>query len=169
MCGCFFLCSRAYRVRGRVHSLQSKCYTRHHNGDGWRRSRAWRQVQEFVCSHRPRRSFLQEHPEHRHATGSLWLLGPPRAPSLRQPRSPTRPPRAGRKYCFASPVAISANRNYVVSYFSPSGYVSLDGSFFASDHVSGILTSPSSVFAAGNASSGSNSHVHISESGLQCE
>ena len=45
----------------------------------------------------------------------------------RRRRSPTRPPPAGRRSTFATPVAITAGTTYVASYFAPNGHYSVTG------------------------------------------
>jgi len=54
---------------------------------------------------------------------------------------------------FASPVAVTAGTEYVVSYFAPNGHYSKTAGFFASDYVNGPLSAPSGangVYAYGN-------------------
>jgi hypothetical protein len=49
----------------------------------------------------------------------------------------------------ATPVTLTANTIYVASYHSD-GFYSADSNYFASDHVSGSLTAPSSASSGGN-------------------
>jgi hypothetical protein len=51
---------------------------------------------------------------------------------------------------FATPVAISANTTYVVSYFAPAGHYADTSNYFASGADSGVLHAPSSASSGGN-------------------
>jgi hypothetical protein len=57
---------------------------------------------------------------------------------------------------FAKPVDVSANTNYVISYFAPKGRYSSDSNYFKSDRTNGPLTAPKSgngTYAYGSKSS----------------
>jgi hypothetical protein len=51
---------------------------------------------------------------------------------------------------FTTPVAITANTTYVVSYFAPSGHYSGDNDYFATAFTNGNLTAPSTSASGGN-------------------
>ncbi len=50
---------------------------------------------------------------------------------------------------FATPVSLTANTIYVASYHT-GGFYSADDNYFATDHVNGVLTAPSSTSSGGN-------------------
>jgi len=51
---------------------------------------------------------------------------------------------------FATPISISANTLYTASYHTYVGYYSASPNYFTTDHVSGVLTAPSSSSVGGN-------------------
>ena len=77
-----------------------------------------------ACGSRPsrrlrhRRPVLQGHRQHRHPRRARCGARSGAAPGPGRP-SPTRPPPAGRRVTFATPVAVTAGQTYVVSYTAP--------------------------------------------------
>jgi hypothetical protein len=78
--------------------------------------------------------------------GSLWTS----AGSLLTSATFTNETQSGwQTVIFANPISVSANTTYVASYQS-NGFYAVDSNYFGTDHVSGLLTAPSSTASGGN-------------------
>lgn len=72
-------------------------------------------------------------------SGSLWTISGTRLVTV----TFTGETASGwQQMLFSSPVAISANTTYVVSYFAPNGRYANNADYFSSTYTSGILTAP---------------------------
>ncbi len=92
--------------------------------------------------HGHRDPLLQGGREHRHSRRQP--VGAQRHSCSRRARSPTRPPRAGRRLVFSSPVSITAGTTYIACYLAPNGHFSMTRPGFASAVTNGPLTAPAS-------------------------
>jgi hypothetical protein len=80
-------------------------------------------------------------------TATLWTVG---GTSLATTTFANETASGWQTALFATPVAITANTTYVVSYHAPNGYYAADANYFANAYDNAPLHAPSSATASGN-------------------